>query len=150
MAITDITQNLKTALEGLDSYSGTPTVELERLFNVINNRYPYIFLAGPYTDQETQSYNVTKTKIEYTIQYYIKYNDEDQTKDEITVATRNVAGDIVKKIMEDVNRGGFAILTKIKNYGNSFELVGDEVGFFIYVILEVYARFDATDIALVG
>lgn len=148
--VSDITANLKTDLKSLNSYGGSPTVEEERLFMVINNRYPFIVINGPYSDANTQIHNVSNTKLNYTIQYFVKYNDEDHSKSEITYVTRNVTGDIINKIMEDVTRGGFAIRTKITNFGNAFELISNRVEFFLYVVLEVSARLEATDPSLLG
>lgn len=148
--VSDISANLKTALESLDSYGGSPTVEEERLFMSINNRYPFVLLNGPYSDINTQTHNVANTKLNYTIQYFVKYNDEDQTKNEITYVTRNVTGDIINKVMEDITRGGYAIRTKITNFGNAFELISNRVEFFLYVVLEIEARLEATDPSLLG
>lgn len=157
--ISDITSNLKAALQTLDSYGGTPTVEEERLFLTINNRYPFVLLSGPYSESNTQTHNVAITKVRYNIQYFVQYNDENQDDDEITEVTKNVTGDIIKKVMEDVSRGSNAIKTTVTDYGNAFELikggnvfgfVSDRIEFFLYVVIDVLARLEATDPSLLG
>lgn len=149
--ISDITENLKTALENLSSYGGTPTVELERVHLNIGGRYPFIELLGPYTEKEAQIHNVAKTKVEYVIKYYINYNDEDYANDEaITYVTRNVAGDIIQQVMLDVSRGGYAIKTSLAGYGNAFEAQEERIEYFVYVVLEINARIDAKDPTLLG
>jgi len=150
MAISDITENLKTALESLSTYGGTPTIELERLYQRIGTRYPFIEILGPYSEIETKMHNVTDTKNEYTIMYYIDYNDETQTDDAITYVTRNVAGDIIKQVMLNVTRGGNAIVTKVVGYGNGFEVYEERLDYFVYVVLEITARIEATDPSLLG
>ena len=147
----DITQNLKTGLQSLASYGGTPTVELERLFTKINDRYPYVQVLGPYDVKDTQAYHVTLDVLTYAIRYYIQFNDEDYlTKKEVTYVTRNVNGDIIKNIMSSDDRGGYATYTKITDYGYSFELINDNEEFFRYVDLEVHGRFDSIDPSLFG
>lgn len=149
--VSDITNNLKNALETLSTYGGTPTVELERLYLDINGRYPYIEISGPHSEVEAQIHNVTDTKLEYVIKYYINYNDEDYANDSaITFVTRNVAGDITQKVMADVTRGGYAIKTSVVGYGNAFEAMEERVEYFIYVVLEISARIDAKDPTFLG
>lgn len=150
MAASDITENLKTALESLSTYDGTPTVELERLYTRINGRYPFVVLNGPYADVETQTHNTAHTVFEYVIQYFVDYNDEDQDEYAITYVTRNVAGDIIKQILLDTTRGGYAIFTRITGFGNGFD--GGEEGFdyYVYVVIEVETRLEATDPSLWG
>jgi len=146
----DATQNIKTVLGAISTYGGTPTVELERVVLEINNRYPYIEISGPYIDVYPQFTNVDVETAEYNILYFVNYNDEDQTEDEITYVTRNVAGEIWGALMADVTRGGNVINTSIKNWGNSFELVDGRNEFLVYVIIECTLRTDSTDPALVG
>jgi len=149
--VSDITENLKTALESLSTYGGTPTVELEREYLDINGRYPYIELLGPYSEVETEIHNVANTKLEYVIKYYKDYNDEDYENDSaIAYVTRNVAGDIIKQVMLDVDRGGYAIKTSVVGYGNAFEAQEERVEYFIYVVLEINARIDAKDPTYLG
>jgi len=150
MGISNITENLKTALESLFTYGGTPTVELERLYQRIGTRYPFIEVLGPYSEIETKMHNVTDTKNEYTLMYYTDYNDETQTDDSIAYVTRNVAGDIIKQVMLDITRGGYAIVTKVVGYGNGFESYEDRLDYFVYVVLEITARIDALDPSLLG
>jgi len=142
-----ITQNIKTTLTTLSSYGGTPkAVELERMILVINARYPFIEIMGPYAEVETQTHQVAMTNFEYVIKYYYPKNDESETANtEITYLTRNVAGDIIKHLMVDPSRNQLAQITKITDYGNGFELINDNVEFYIYVLLEVRSRIDAND-----
>uniref|UniRef100_A0A6M3M6E0 Tail protein n=1 Tax=viral metagenome TaxID=1070528 RepID=A0A6M3M6E0_9ZZZZ len=149
--VSQITQNLKDRLESLSTYGGTPTVELSRLFLNINDRYPYIEIIGPAVEVETQTHQVTDSKLEYMIKYYINVNDENETENgEITYLTRNVAADIIKHIMNDVSRGNLAQNTKATEYGCDFEIVGEDVEFFVYVVIEIQALIEATDPYLIG
>ena len=149
--VSDITNNLKNALELLSTYGGTPTVELERLFLSINGRYPYVEILGPYSEVETRMHNVADTKLEYIIKYYLAYNDEDYANvSAITYVTRNVAGDIIKQVMLDVSRGSYAIKTSVVGHGNAFEAMEERVEFMIYVVLEITARIDAKDPTYLG
>lgn len=149
--VSDITKNLKTALESLSTYGGTPTVEEERLYLTIGDRYPFVELSGPYSEVEPEMHNITDTKLEYVIKYYVNYNDEDyKTKSAITFITRNVPGDIIQRVMVDVSRGSYAIKTSVVGYGNAFETQEERVEFFIYVVLEINARIDAKDPSYLG
>jgi len=150
--IRDITNNLKTAMEGLVSYpnNSSPTVELERFYLKIGTRYPFLEIEGPYTSIELDSYNVAKSTLEYVLRYYVTYNDENQSIDEITQVTRNVSGDIIKQVKLDTTRGGNAIVTKIAGYGPAFEEMENQLEFYIYVVLEVLARIDAKDPTYLG
>lgn len=148
--ISDITQNIKTTLAAITTYGGTPTVELERLFLNINDRYPFIEVGGPYSEVDTQTHNVAQTSLEYVIKYCINYNDEDQTEDEITYVTRNVHGDIIKALMVDPARAGYAVITKVEDYGYLFEEIEEGIEFHVYVILDITARIEATDPSLLG
>jgi len=142
-----ITQNLKNVLKTLSTYGGVPkAVELERLYPFIDDRYPFVELGGPYIEVETQTYKVAMTLLGYSIKYYINVNDEKNTENtEITYLTRNVIGDIIKKVMEDPSRGALAQITKLTDAGAAFELVDDNVEFYIYVLLEVRSRIDANN-----
>jgi len=148
--ISDITQNIKTTLAAITTYGGIPTVELERLFLNINDRYPYIEVGGPYSEVDTHPHNVAQTSLEYVIRYCVDYNDQDQNDDEITYVIRNVTGDIIKAVMVDPTRGGHAVITKIEDYGHLFEDIGDGIEFHVYVILDIMARIEATDPSLLG
>lgn len=149
--VSDITNNLKTALAGLSTYGGTPIVELERLLLIINDRYPYIQLCGPYSEVETQIHKVAETRLDYIIKYFINYNDESETLNtEITYVTRNVCGDIIKQIMIDPTRGEYAIITKYTDYGYIFEIMEDNIEFYRYIFLEITTRIDANDPYLIG
>ena len=150
MSISGITQDIKTTLAAITTYGGTPTVELERLFLDVNDRYPYIELCGPYSEIDTEPHNVADTTLEYNLKYYVNYNDEDQTEDEITFKTRNVTGDIIKALMVDTTRGGNATVTNVTDYGHFFEELEHGNEFYVYVTLDIMARIEATDPSLLG
>jgi hypothetical protein len=149
--VSQITQNLKDRLETLSTYGGTPTVELGRLFLDINNRYPFIEIIGPNVEVETQTHQVADSKLEYILKYTVDGNDENETENgEITYLTRNVAADIIKHIMNDVSRGGLAQNTKTTEYGADFEIVGEGIDYFVYVVIEIQVLIEATDPYLIG
>ena len=149
--VSQITQSLKDRLESLSTYGGTPTVELSRLFSLINDRYPYIEIIGPIVEIETQTYQVADSQLTYILKYYINVNDENETENkEISYLVRNVAADIIKHIMNDPSRGSLAQNTKVLEYGADFEIIGEQVEFFVYVIIEIKALIEATDPYLIG
>jgi hypothetical protein len=149
--VSQITQNLKDRLESLSTYGGTPTVELSRLFLTIGSRYPYIEIVGPEVEIETQTHQVADSKLEYVIKYFVNINDENETENgEITYLTRNVPADIIKHIMNDVSRGGLAQNTAATEYGAAFEIIDEQVEFFIYVVIEIQVLIDASDPYLIG
>ena len=149
--VSQITQNLKDRLETLSTYGGTPTVELGRLFNTINNRYPYIEIIGPNVEVETQTHQVADSKLEYVLKYTVDGNDENETENgEISYLTRNVAADIIKHVMNDISRGGLAQNTKATEYGADFEIVGENVDYFVYVVIEIQTLIDSSDPYLIG
>lgn len=127
-------------------YDGTATVNLERLYLNINDRYPYIEIAGPHCEVEVRSSTGADTSIEYAIKYYIDKNDESMLENtEITYLTRNVTNSIIKKLMEDQHRRGLAENTKVIDYGFAFELIGEDVEFIVYVIIQVQSLISITD-----
>lgn len=165
MGIADVTENLKTAIEAVNMYNGTETkgtatVELERLINSIDGRYPYIIILGPYVEGVTDKYRVFHGDIEYEIRYLVNKNDNSENPDtEISYLTRNVNADIIRGIMLDPTRGGNAINTVVKEKGYDFDIVsGDAFNkvesdieeFSRYVIISVTGQWDADDIALIG
>lgn len=165
MAISDVTDNLKTAIEAVSMYNGTETkgpatVELERFVNIINDRYPYVVIYGPYVEGVTDKYRVFHGDIEYEIRYLIDKNDNSENPDtEISYLTRNVNADIIRGIMLDPTRGENAINTTVKEKGYDFDIVsGDAFNkvssdieeFSRYVIISVTGQWDADDIALIG
>ena len=127
-------------------YDGVATVNLERLYLKINDRYPYIEISGPHCEVEVRSSKGEDTSIEYAIKYYIDKNDESIIANtEITYLTRNVTNVIIKKIMEDQHRRGLAENTKVIDYGFAFELIDEEIEFIIYVIIQVQSLISITD-----
>lgn len=119
--------------------NATPTVELERLVLRIGNRYPFIILIGPNSESDDKITGSTNDELTYIIKYYINKNDEKQTEDtELPYLTRNVCADIVKCVMNDVSRGGYAQKTTKSGNGYAYDL--SEEGnweFYRYVIIEI-------------
>lgn len=151
MITANITQNIKDAVNGLATYGGTITAELERLFWSANNRYPYSEIAGPDIAIETESRLKDMCSLQYEIRYFVNVNDENETVGgEITYLTRNVHADIIRALMVDVSRGGYAQKTELVRWGPSFEVFEDITWYNIYVLIEVKARIDATDFDLLS
>jgi len=143
--ISDITNNIKSTLTGLDTYGGICTVERERSVTKFNGRFPFIQLCGPYDNDEEQITVTTEATILYIIKYYVDYNDESEVVDtEITHVTRNVNGDIIKVLMVDPERGGYALNTRYDD-GYSFGIINNIEYFFRYVELYVSTRIDTND-----
>lgn len=142
---------MKTALNGKAAYGGNITANLERLYLTINNRYPFVEICGPYAETEIETEWTADTTLEYCIKYYINVNDRNLNPDtEITYLTRNVTNQLVKLVMADQQRSGLAKDTKVTDYGNAFELLEDNVEFFIYVIIEIQALINPYNHYVIG
>ena len=148
--VAQITSEIKTTLDGMTSYGGTVTSSLERYYNHINDRYPYLEILGPYAIVETETDDVMDTVIQYAFKYYIKYNDEEFADVEVAKVVENVVRDITKQIMADQQRSGLAENTEITESGISFEEIDGEVDFCVYVICEVQTIIDGSDPYLLG
>jgi len=112
-----ITANLITDILKITTANGYNTniayCEQERLTERFNNRYPIVELAGPSIDviqdeSYTQGY---KYILEYTAIYRDTLDDSKTSDNPVTYQARNVESDIIKGIMADHARGGYAIIT---------------------------------------
>lgn len=151
-----IAANMKTALSTLATYpdNSTPTVEYERSFLKINNRYPYIAICGPWVESDMQTHKTTYDDISYMIKYYVKANDENETANsELPKLTENVASDIVTRLQLDTSRGGLAQKTEVLADGYAYDAsFEDDIGmeFYVYVTLSVKALINIDDISVAG
>ena len=135
----------------MTSYQGTVTANLERYYNNINDRYPFLEILGPYAIVETETDDVMDTVLQYVFKYYIRYNDENDIADtEVAKLVENVARDITKQIMLDQTRAGLAENTEITEHGISFEEIDNEIDFAVYVVCEVQTVIDAGNPYLLG
>jgi hypothetical protein len=143
-----IAEDIKTALEALSTYGGTPTVERERRRLYINGRFPFIELCGPFSEVDTRAHEIAGTDLHFGVRYFINENDESTDADtEITYLVRNVAGDIIKKLMETPTWTNRAQYTFITDYGYDFDWddSAQDFVFYVYVIFYVHVLIDATD-----
>jgi len=143
-----ISENIKTALGTLSTYGGTPTVERERSVLRISGRYPFIELSGPQIEVISRARGVDMCDLHYVARYFVDTNDDNTTSDgEITYLTRNVSGDIIKKLMEDTDRGDLAEYTFIDECGYGFDVdeAANVVIYYVAVAFHVHARIDSTN-----
>jgi len=141
-----ITNDLETTLEATSILGAVPgAVERERTYLLINNRYPFVEIQGPFVEVDTQTYEVAMSMLGYLILVYVKHSDEEVSEDEITRYARNVAADVIKGLMVDPTRGNNALITKITERGYGFGEGDDTIDFFVYVGIEITAREDSTD-----
>lgn len=139
--LSDITDNIKTALDGLNSYGGAVTVEHERKFLSINERYPFVILCGPYTGVDTEQSQVHDNEAVYIVKHIVYENDANYNDfEEMTFRVRNVAADIKKILMIDPSRGNRVQFTRFLNSGHAIEEIDYRMEFFVYVTLNIGYR----------
>jgi hypothetical protein len=139
--VAQITDDLVTALHGIELYGGRSTAEKQRMFLNIGNRYPYIEVCGPDIEKKVQTHKSTLCDLEYEIRYHINKDDDYLDENtEISYLTRNVSADIIKAFMGDRTRSGKAQDTKYESYGYYFDLThNDEFVFFVFVDIIITA-----------
>jgi hypothetical protein len=150
--IEQITDNLQAALNAVATYGGSTTCQRERINGPqINDRYPFVELAGPFGEIETQTDRAALHTLTYIAKYHIAANDEDLADDtEITYLTRNVEADLIKAVMADRTRNKLAQKTEATDYEYGFETDGEALMFAKYIVFEVRAKISATDPYLVA
>ena len=124
------------------------SIELERLYQVPNNRFPYIILYGPRLANalDEQTYKVTDHDILYEIRLYDKINDESiSSNTEITYIMRNVYADITQAVMVDKTRGGLAQTTKLLDFEIVLEEMDDGLEAYQSALYAVKALIDSDD-----
>ena len=108
-------------------------------------------MCGPYAEIQIETAGVSDTTLEYVIKYYINVNDEKIASDtEISYLTRNVIDDIVRAIMVNQQMDGLAENITIIDHGTAFELVNDNIEFFVYVDLEIQTLINSNNPYLLG
>ncbi len=139
--LSDITDNIKSALDGLNSYGGAATVEHERVFGRINERYPFVLLCGPYVGTETEQSQIHDNEAVYIVKYFVYINDDNENPfQEVTFLVRNVTADIKKILMIDPSRGNRVQFTKFLNSGHAIESIDYRTEFFVYVTMTIGYR----------
>jgi len=143
----EITKNIKSTLHGASiTYGGlvrTITCERERFMNVINDRFPFILLSGPIIEPLSRAHLVVHNTLHYLITFTDntisdEYNP-DSTVTPITETMQDVIADIVKLLMVDRRRGGYANNTEYGTTGYYFDDDGDTPLFNIFLQLEIKA-----------
>ena len=146
-----IHDNIISALNGMTVSGETVTADYERYYLNIDGRYPYIEVLGPYCENEVEIDSTMDTKVEFAIKYYLDVNDESATADtEVTYIMRNVSKDIIKQVMLDQQRNSLAEYTEVTDYGLAFEVIDNQVVYFVYVIVEVQALINPDNPYLAG
>ena len=145
-----VTNYLENALNGVAMYGGTTTVGLERHYININDRYPYIEIAGPYADVITETDQSIETVLQYAIRYFVNVNDESFTENtEITYLTRTVTEDITKAIMANQTISNLVENIEIDYQGYSNEIIDQTLEFMVYVVVEITVLINRTNPELV-
>jgi len=142
-----IIRNRKNVLKTISTTAGytfTPlAVEEERLFFNINGRFPYILLLRSPADVQQEDNYRDFTNTTFIVCYFDNYNDEDQTKDEITYKYRNVVADIVRAWMTDRTCGELMEGTKLIGYDEG--IVEDGKGNMMFRVTAVFDVFGFID-----
>jgi hypothetical protein len=135
-----INQNLITAISAITTANGYNTniayCEQERISERMNDRYPMVILCGPSAsispeDGHTSALN---HELDYTLVYYEKINDDTLTDEPATQKTDNVVADLIKGVMADHTRGGYAIITFPTDYYYTIDYTPDGMPMFAIVL----------------
>jgi hypothetical protein len=136
-----ITGNVVTSVAAVTTANGYNTnvayCEQERLSDRTNGKYPRVEVLGPAItinrDQgQTQG---DRYELEYTLLYKAKISDEDIDVDEpVPQQTDNVAADLIKGIMADHTRGGYAITTEPTETYYTIDIGPDGEALFMIVL----------------
>ena len=130
-----ISANIVTTGAGI---TGIALCEQERMSDRTNGVFPRLELAGPAITLSSEEEGVNSTgkqkcKLEYSFLYYDRINDEQSTTDPASKQTRNVPADIIKALMVDHTRGGYAVMTTATDAYPTIDFIGD-VPVFLWVI----------------
>ncbi|MFA5323426.1 MAG: hypothetical protein WC373_12205 [Smithella sp.] len=153
-----ITKNIITTLSGLSlSYGGetkTLSCDRERYIDVIGDRTPLAIICGPNIEVMSRAHLVTHCELVYQIMVIdTSVNDEydsDVVIAPITEVMANIPGDIIKQLMTDRTRGGYAQNTEFDACGYYFDSDGKIPMFISYVLLTVKAFVRDTDVYSTG
>jgi hypothetical protein len=149
----EITKNLISVLHGKSiTYGGstrTTTCERERFVNVIDDRFPFIVLSGPIVEILNRAHGVVHSTLHYIVTFADNtINDEydpDESVAPITETMQDVIADLIKLVMVDRTRGGYANNTEYNGAGYYFDDDGDTPLFNIYLQLEIKSITRDTD-----
>lgn len=112
-----ITQNIVTSISAVTTVNEYNTnvayCEQERIVERKNDRYPIVEVAGPAMDINSENHTQgSEYDLEYSLFYQELINDDSLSDEPATRQADNVIADLIKGLMADVTRGGYAITTK--------------------------------------
>lgn len=150
-----ITQDIITTLHGEEIEYGndthTITCEQQRTIKCINNRYPFVELIGPMVEVNGRAHKVITCECNYIIEVYIPANDQDDlTSDPITKITQNIHADIIKLLMDDITRGGYAKHTAFNSFGQYFTSDYGSPEYVVYLECMVKTQLNEFDPYILG
>lgn len=149
-----ITKNIETTLSGLAlTYTNGETRTLlcdrERFVDIIGNRCPLALISGPNVEVVQRAHRVAHCELSYQIMVIDNsINDEydpDTPVDPVTEVMSNVGGDVIKQLMADHTRGGYARDTRFEAFGHYFDSDGKFSYFIEYILITVTAFVRDTD-----
>jgi len=151
--ITDDIVSTLAAMTVAGGYDFAPgAVEQERSVLIVNDRYPFIEVAGPSGSVEqgvhTQGDEHT---IEYVVTYLDKLDDTDVDNDEpLPKQVASVIANIHKALMADHTRDSLAVMTTLKEYDYTNYTADSGPHFEIWMVWEVRAILDSFDMTKLG
>lgn len=112
-----ITQNIVAAITSVTTENGYDTnieyCSQERISDRRDDRYPRVEIAGPALDIDQGTHTQgDQYDLEYTLFYYNPINDDSFDDEPAPMQTQNVVADLIKGLMVDHTRGGYAIMTR--------------------------------------
>lgn len=141
-----ITNNVVTTIAGVTTANGygTNIAECiqERIVMRANDAYPRVEVSGPAVSFSREEEGVnprgrTKIKLEYSAFYYDQVDDSAADDEPVSKQTANVPADIIKALMVDRTRGGYAIMTTITDAYSSIDFIGENPIFLWVITFEV-------------
>jgi len=135
-----ITKNLEAAIHGksitIASVSKTITCERERFVNVIGDRYPFGALQGPFCDVMSRAHLIAQCNLYYVVTLCDAIADDYNPTvavDPVTKVVGNAASDLVKLVMLDRTRGGYATDTTWEGFDYFINSDGDTPEMYVTV-----------------
>jgi hypothetical protein len=136
-----ITANVVTSVAAITTANHYNTnvayCEQERLSDRTNNRYPRVEVLGPAItiNRDQGQTQADSYELEYTLLYKAKLSDDAiATEEPIPQQTDNVAPDLIKGIMADHTRGGYAITTEPTETYYTIDIGPDGEALFMIVL----------------
>lgn len=134
----EITQNIESSFNGQSiTYNGeakTITCERERFVNIIDNRYPFLKLSGPIIEVLKRERNRVYCSLHYIAEFIDDSINDSYDPNTTVIPISEVLGsveiDLMKIIMADRERGGYAKNTEWEGSGYYFD---DDEGISLFV-----------------